>query len=183
MQTKTCTKCQTEKSLDQFNKHSTTKDKLQVWCGQCKNKSRREQRQLKIGCYANEYEKSREQHLAICHRRYHRYKQVVFEHYSPSMCCVKCGFQDMRALSIDHINSDGAEHRKKLGGKNIHKWLIENNFPPQFQVLCMNCQFIKRHEKNEYRTHIPEKISAYIKTTTAGIAQIRFNTQNTLDFL
>jgi hypothetical protein len=23
--------------------------------------------------------------------------------------------------------------------------VVRNNFPPDFQVLCMNCQWIKRH--------------------------------------
>jgi hypothetical protein len=31
----------------------------------------------------------------------------------------------------------------------LAKWIIDNNYPPSIQILCMNCQFIKRHERNE----------------------------------
>ena len=55
---------------------------------------------------------------------------------------------DIRALSIDHINSDGASHRKEVGN-GMYRWLLKNNFPEGFQVLCMNCQFIKRETNNE----------------------------------
>jgi hypothetical protein len=79
---------------------------------------------------------------------YYKNKQIVYDHYSP--CCAKCKFNDTRALSIDHINGDGAKHRKKIGS-SITSWLIKNNFPSHFQILCWNCQWIKRHENKEYR--------------------------------
>jgi len=40
-------------------------------------------------------------------------------------------------LTLDHINDDGAEHRKKLK-KSVYLWIIENNYPPGFQDLCWN---------------------------------------------
>lgn len=58
-------------------------------------------------------------------------------------------YMNILALSIDHINNDGAKHRKKLGitrgsgSQKFFRWLITNNFPKGFQVLCMNCQIIK----------------------------------------
>jgi len=82
-------------------------------------------------------------------------KYAVFSHYSQPPCCAKCGLTDIRALSIDHINNDGAHHRKTVlsgSGSGTYCWLIKNNFPPGFQVLCMSCQFIKRETagwKNE----------------------------------
>jgi hypothetical protein len=174
MITKKCLNCKAEKSNTDFNKCKNTIDKLQSWCKSCKNEYRRNRRRLNIGCNADEYKNNREKHLLTCKRRNARYRQVVIEHYSPKLCCVKCGFDDIRALSIDHKNSDGASHRKELNGKNFYKWLIENQFPSNFQVLCMNCQFIKRHEENEYRTHDKEKISPYTKTNHLGQKQIFF---------
>ena len=74
-------------------------------------------------------------------------KSLVLSHYgNGNLACVKCGFNDVRALSIDHINDNGTEHRKKIGC-NIYLWLITNEFPPGYQTLCMNCQFIKRFRK------------------------------------
>jgi plasmid maintenance system killer protein len=78
----------------------------------------------------------------------------VLRHYSNGKPkCVKCGIEDTRCLSIDHINGNGAEHRKELKKlrTNIITYLRKNNYPDGFQILCMNCQFIKRHENNENR--------------------------------
>ena len=76
-------------------------------------------------------------------RRYEKIKTNVFLHYSPQFKCVKCGFSDEKALCIDHINNDGAKHRKRLGRKNIYSWIIKNNYPVYLQVLCMNCNWEK----------------------------------------
>ena len=69
------------------------------------------------------------------------------------MACVKCGFNDIRALSIDHIYGGGKAHNRsihngKLGGHFYH-WLKKNDYPKGYQTLCMNCQWIKRSENNE----------------------------------
>jgi len=51
-------------------------------------------------------------------------------------------------LSIDHINNDGHKHRRENNirtGEQMYRWLAKNNFPPGFQVLCMNCQWGKRN--------------------------------------
>lgn len=69
-------------------------------------------------------------------------------------CRVLGGMDDLRALSIDHPNGEGAKHRKEIKspGNAFYRWLIRNNFPPSFTCLCMNCQWIKRMENNE-NTH------------------------------
>ena len=58
--------------------------------------------------------------------------------------CACCGEEDYRFLCIDHINNDGAEHRKKIKG-TIFSWLRKNNYPEGFQVLCWNCNMGKYH--------------------------------------
>ena len=73
----------------------------------------------------------------------------ILSHYSnESMKCAHCGFDDIRALSIDHIDGGGAPHRKKTGN-DIYGWLKRNGFPEGYQVLCMNCQLIKRQVNRE----------------------------------
>lgn len=52
--------------------------------------------------------------------------------------CVCCGESHLKFLTIDHINGGGNKHRKKVGSY-ICAWLIKNNFPEDFQVLCYNC--------------------------------------------
>jgi len=74
----------------------------------------------------------------------------VFSHYAPDLKCVKCGFSDLRALSIDHIYGNGAKHRKQIGSV-IYRWLKKNNYPPGYRVLCMNCQFIEKFLNRKWR--------------------------------
>lgn len=82
---------------------------------------------------------------------------TVLSHYSGGEPkCAKCGFSDIRALALDHINNDGYKHRRKVGRGDkdgcpscmMYVWIIRNNFPPIFQVLCFNCNIIKERERN-----------------------------------
>ena len=64
--------------------------------------------------------------------------------------CVKCGFSDWRALQVDHINGGGTEERKKTSATywNVIIRSIKNK-ENKYQLLCANCNFIKRYENNE----------------------------------
>jgi hypothetical protein len=57
--------------------------------------------------------------------------------------CACCGETERKFLTLDHINNDGAEHRRAIGtkgrGAGIFAWLKEHGYPEGFQVLCMNC--------------------------------------------
>lgn len=55
--------------------------------------------------------------------------------------CNKCGIKGMNFLTIEHSNNDGADHRRKIGSGSttLYKWLIRNNFPIGYTVLCFNC--------------------------------------------
>lgn len=80
-------------------------------------------------------------------------KVDVLKYYGNGECaCVNCGFNDIRALSLDHINGGGRKHFRELGGGGItfYIWLKENDCPEGYQTLCMNCQYIKRVANNEY---------------------------------
>jgi len=76
-------------------------------------------------------------------------KDIVFAAYG-GYKCVCCGETEPMFLTIDHINNDGAKHRRQISGKrhmagyHTYKWLMDNNFPDGFQVLCMNCNHGKR---------------------------------------
>ena len=84
--------------------------------------------------------------------RYNELKDTVFEGYG-GYSCKCCGETIKEFLTLDHINNDGAEHRRKIFGENgrrcgsgrtLYLWIIRNNFPPIFQVLCSNCNWGKR---------------------------------------
>lgn len=66
--------------------------------------------------------------------------------------CERCGFNDMRALQIDHIDGGGAldvrvngngatELRRKIASVILGEGL--------YQCLCANCNWIKRSERGE----------------------------------
>lgn len=71
-------------------------------------------------------------------------RKKVFLYYGNK--CICCGETCYEFLSIDHINNDGALHRKEIGiGRNIYYWLIKNGFPKNYQILCFNCNLAKAH--------------------------------------
>jgi hypothetical protein len=77
-------------------------------------------------------------------------KLELVTHYGNGVpACVKCGFSDIRALSIDHIDGGGTRHMQYNNIKSLIYWLKKHGFPSGYQTLCMNCQFIKKVENNE----------------------------------
>ena len=73
--------------------------------------------------------------------------------------CQRCGFSDPRALQIDHVHGGGAALRKK--NKSQHKargttflvyqlWKAGKSLE-DYQLLCANCNWIKRVENGEVR--------------------------------
>lgn len=81
-------------------------------------------------------------------------KMEVFRHYANdnNPKCVKCGFNDIRALCLDHVNGDGNHRSKKCSsGYTFYCYLKKNKYPEQLQVLCANCNLIKQHVNKEFR--------------------------------
>ena len=90
------------------------------------------------------FKKYREEHR-IRHRECEninrrKLRKVVLEHYggNPPKCDC-CGENYIEFLAIDHINGGGKKHRKIIGFAHIYEWLIKNNFPKGFRILCHNC--------------------------------------------
>lgn len=55
--------------------------------------------------------------------------------------CACCGETTIIFLTLDHINNDGAEQRKKNkgAGRNLASYLRKRGYPTGIQVLCYNC--------------------------------------------
>jgi hypothetical protein len=68
---------------------------------------------------------------------------TILAHYGSECAC--CGETIREFLTIDHIK--GRETTKEDGrllrGHALRMWLIANNFPPGYQVLCFNCNIAK----------------------------------------
>jgi len=64
--------------------------------------------------------------------------------------CVQCGFSDYRALNVDHINRRQAWEKKKRGGADIYLRILKGKRSTNdLQLLCCNCNWIKKHENHE----------------------------------
>ena len=64
--------------------------------------------------------------------------------------CIQCGFDNWRALHVDHINGGGNAERRNNNGESIRSRakLVRNN-PEKYQILCANCNFIKESLRRE----------------------------------
>ena len=75
-----------------------------------------------------------------------RKKSKVYDFYGRKCKC--CGETNIGFLTIDHINGGGNKQRKLTGynsGDFIVNYIVRNNFPPEFQTLCMNCNWGRRN--------------------------------------
>lgn len=143
--TKLCTVCRNV-LIPTVNWRPTDQRHNTYRCKKCANKVRTVSR------------KKNQPHKLIQYNRtsMRRLKQRVISHYSPSRTCARCGYSDTRALSIDHMSGGGEKHRREIGvgsGYHFYRWLIRNNYPSGYQVLCLNCQwiaFLERGRGNEF---------------------------------
>lgn len=71
-----------------------------------------------------------------------RLKAKLFEMYGYE--CAICGFEDTRALTLDHIKGNGNKERARLGERGVYRRAVERHRPTEYRTLCMNCQFIER---------------------------------------
>ncbi len=67
--------------------------------------------------------------------------------------CVECGFSDYRALQIDHIKGDGKSERHLLRRNDYYENVLKSftRNEERYQILCCNCNWIKRAVNGEYR--------------------------------
>lgn len=63
-------------------------------------------------------------------------RRLVLEHYGNKCSC--CGETIDKFLGMDHINNDGHTQKHKEG-KAICNYIVANNFPSTFRILCHNC--------------------------------------------
>ena len=85
--------------------------------------------------------------------RYANRRDLCLKHYGGQ--CRLCSEASYCFLNIDHIDGGGIKHRKEMGGggDRIYAWLIRNNMPIGFQILCWNCNH-KKHLKS-YENPLP----------------------------
>lgn len=92
----------------------------------------------------------RERARRICAER----KEAAFALFGSK--CQRCGYRDSRALQIDHIEQFKGTRveRVKAGemGEKLYARLLSGPASLDgYQLLCANCNWIKRHENGECR--------------------------------
>lgn len=100
-------------------------------------------------------------------------KIEVFSHYSKKQnnsdvpCCACCMYDDIRALAIDHIiplsKLSASEKLLPRGGNGLWEYLKKNNYPKGFQILCFNCNGMKKAKKE--CPHQLDKVRTYCSIT------------------
>jgi RNase P subunit RPR2 len=80
---------------------------------------------------------------------YLKMKEAVYNLLGHS--CTACGFSDWRALQVDHVLGNGAYMNLRLGTKKFFEYVKAH--ATEFQVLCANCNWIKRYEQSEGAYH------------------------------
>ena len=100
----------------------------------------------------------------------HSLRLKVLQYYSKQLsksdipCCRCCGDNfHIDFLALDHIagrrKMDSESELLKLGysssltSSNLLRWIIKNNFPKGFQILCHNCNIAKGHSKDNKCPH------------------------------
>lgn len=79
-------------------------------------------------------------------------KEGLLAYYGDGKCA-RCGEDNPVLLCIDHIEGEGRKERREngiKGGSQFYQWLWNNNLPDGYQVLCWNCNALKRHENKEH---------------------------------
>lgn len=117
--------------------------------------SSEEHREKKRASHRKYSQNNREKVNAQQHKRFQDKRSHCLTHYggNPSKCAC-CGETINEFLTIDHIDNNGYKHRKKIGsGIGFFYWLIKNNFPENFQVLCFNCNCGRAKTKDKICPH------------------------------
>jgi hypothetical protein len=82
-----------------------------------------------------------------------REKAIVFlgGKCSSQKCLVPNGCSDKRCLQIDHINGISDDEPRLIGTMLYEDILHNPKSREKYQLLCANCNWIKRFDKNENR--------------------------------
>ena len=91
------------------------------------------------------YKRNPKKYSFYYHKYYQELKEQVYNKLGRK--CVGCGFDDIRALQIDHINGGGNKDRRSTTPINYLLRVIKDT-EQQYQILCANCNWIKRYEEN-----------------------------------
>jgi len=150
MNTKICTKCKLEKSLDLFSynrgkprpacKECRVKESTKYYQTNTKDRKAYYQKRLKK-LYANDITRIRLNEISANSRK----KKIVrYRNFMKTQKCIKCGFDDYRALQWHHRNP--SEKSFTIASQSTHtSWEKLMKEIDKCDCLCANCHFILHH--------------------------------------
>jgi hypothetical protein len=149
----------------------TDKEKKRLRDAEYRAKNREKIRQWNRDYYQREHEKR----LASANKSHSRpeyveHRKAYLQEYLPKRVaqrlrereklldalgrkCTRCGYDaDIRALQIDHVNGEGTQERKHFPNfQSYYAYILQRAGSGEYQVLCANCNVIKRMEEREHR--------------------------------
>lgn len=125
---KICSKCKTEKTLEDFNKNLKTKDNLSAYCKICIREAARKN-----------YSENRDKHISAS-KTSNAKKLEIISSIKRKQCCVKCGYNKcVAALDYHHLDPN-------IKTESISKMVTQNKSKEDLLVeiekcilLCSNC--------------------------------------------
>jgi hypothetical protein len=99
----------------------------------------------------------KERKIEYWKKRNNQLRNAIFDKFGNK--CARCGFSDVRALQIDHINGGGGREKKMLKNNNwalFQKVLADTT--GKYQLLCANCNWIKKVENGEVGNQYKKKL-------------------------
>lgn len=148
---KICSKCKEEKDISNFY-YIKPRNTFEAQCRKCRNslvvatRKKRYERHPELANYSKKWRlanKERYNHSQLLLRK--RIRENVLRAYggrNPSCKC--CGESTFEFLALDHIDGNGNKDRKLHGtGTQLYSYLVKNNFPKIYQILCHNCNLAK----------------------------------------
>ncbi len=139
-----CTGCKKRPALEGRNKclecteYSRSRTKKARELGMCMTCRTREAEEGKKAC---------KRCRLVSSKRRKELKVRVLKAYGGCRCsCPGCSETLVQLLTIDHVNNDGKAHRERLwNGSRVYKDLEDRGFPEGFRVLCMSCNWGRKH--------------------------------------
>ena len=149
-----CTKCHAEKPLDAFSLRATGcthRLNRYQWCRECSgrvNKAYRDRPEVKEKIkqymrtyWKNDINETHQRHRVHSARYLAKGRDIVRAHYGKVCAC--CGESNEKFLTIDHMDGNGAAHRRQLkhwgSGVQFYRWLVKQGLPDGYRTLCFNC--------------------------------------------
>jgi len=128
---KKCGECLKRKKAENFHKNAASRDGLNSWCIACK-------RAWNI--------KNSDRRALYVRRSSKKVRLAIIDKFGAK--CIKCGFDNPKALQLDHIGGGGTTERRVVGGnQKMFRMILAGKLNARrYQILCANCNAIKRIE-------------------------------------